>query len=210
MNKFTQILVAMVLILAVLLMFIQLNNKINNQADLIIRLSNEKFTTSTAAYNQAASFTTTPNYLMTSAANAENVKEAAYFLPDSNATRSFHPMNSIATSNNQMNIPDSNSIDGYYASTSFPGAINYGSKLIEGANVKKDKVPHTENAPVSVQNNHVANIEETDADAKVEQFSVNGRQSASASRQFMIPSKNMSQKKIRNAFSKVPSKIGKL
>lgn len=199
MNRMLLILIVILLILAIILLVINVVGK----------FSGEGFTTSNAAYNIGASYTTEPNYLMTTAYNKENVRDKAYFLPDRNSSRGLHPMNGLAPSNNQMNIPDANSYSGYYPSVSFPpGPINYGTKLIEGANVKIDKIVHTESEPVSIQNTHVATIEEGDSEVK-EQFSANGRQLASASRQFMIPSKNREQKSIRNAFMKTPTKIGK-
>lgn len=198
MNKMNSILLAMVLILAVILMFIHLNNKIDAVS--------EPFTTSNAAYNQAASFMTEPNYLMPTSYNEKNVQSAAAFLPDRYASRGNHPMNGLVVEKNKLNIPDSNSLTGYYPSVGFPPRSINSSKIVEGANVKMDKIAHTEEAPVVVQSNHVAEIDA----APAEQFSVNGRKGAAASRQFMIPSKNKEQAAIRSAFSKVPTKVGKI
>lgn len=192
----------MLLVLSIVLMFIAVNNKLNDQADMIIQIvkKQEPFTTPLAAWNDAASFTDSPNYLLPSEAQAAYTTDVPAYLPGTNATRSELPMNKIASKDNQYVLPDSNSITGARNTVSFPGPINptslKGEVKVEGANIKTDKVVWADNSPDTIQKNHVAVVE--DNNAELPEFSPNSRANATEAIQFTTPTPGMVKESIRH------------
>lgn len=192
----------MLLTLSVILMFIAVNNKLNDQADMIIQIvkAQESFTTPNAAWNDAASFTTTPNYLLPKATQVKYMTEAPAYLPGRNDTRSNLAMNRIAPSNDQYSLPDANDINGVRNTVGFPGPINptsiKGNVNVEGAKIKTDKVVWADNAPDTVQKNHVAEVE-VGAEDLLPEFSPNSRVNASEALQFATPSAEMAKESLR-------------
>ena len=188
-------------------MFIAVNNKLNDQADLIVQIAKaqESFTTPNAAWNDAASFTPSANYLLPTATQVEYMTEAPAYLPGRNDPRSNLAMNKIAPSNDQYTLPDANDINGVRNTVGFPGPINptsiKGDVKVDGANIKTDKVVWADNAPDTVQKNHVAEVEKGTEDLLPE-FSPNSRANASEALQFATPSAEMAKESLRRGVKK--------
>ena len=188
-------------------MFIAVNNKLNDQADLIVQIAKaqESFTTPNAAWNDAASFTPSANYLLPTETQAKYTTEAPAYLPGRNDPRSNLAMNKIAPSNDQYTLPDANDINGVRNTVGFPGPINptsiKGDVKVDGANIKTDKVVWADNAPDTVQKNHVAEVEKGTEDLLPE-FSPNSRANASEALQFATPSAEMAKESLRRGVKK--------
>lgn len=184
----------MLLTLSVILMFIAVNNKLNDQADLIVQIMKvqESFTTPDAAWNDAASFTTSSNYLLPTSQQDQYKNEVPSYLPGRNDTRSDLAMNAIAPKNDQYALPDGNSITGYRNTVSFPGPINStslkGEVKVDGANIKTDKVVWADNSPDVIQKNHVAEVENN---IDIPEFNPNSRANATEALQFTTPTPAM-------------------
>ena len=210
-----------VLLGLVIILLIVMIVKMNEQTKVIMSKSaSEGFTTTNAAFNRAAGYTTGNNYLMPSSFNDKYRQKSSFFIPDNYSSRGGHPMNALVPEKQKMFLPDANSLTGYYPSVGFPpSSINSNiftknpakietstipeikletktetpittvsetptptiatptladlplqipseTPLIEGANVKLDKVHHIETQPVETQNTHTAIIEQNDEDLR--------------------------------------------
>lgn len=142
------------------------------------KVEEEKFTTPNYAWNDAASYTNRPNYLLSTNQNQRIMKETPGYLPSRNSTRGVLPMNNIAPSKDAVELPDANSTTGYRNIVSFPGPINP-TKLpketkewkeaeeikdekkqeisIPGTNFKPEKITYDDNAPIVKQKPSITN-----------------------------------------------------
>ena len=180
MSTVITILLAMLLVLAVVLVGIQVNNTLNKQANLIVELQHraaETFTTPNHAWNMAASYTNKNNNLLTTSQNTAYKQEAPGYLSSTNGARNVLPMNNIATSSNQMELPDSNTLTGYRNTVKGNGRKNptvipaeaqkkimdamkenkVPTYLMDGLDSRMSKVVYDDNAPIDRQRNGIAN-----------------------------------------------------
>lgn len=226
--KVVAILFYVLLILTVIGVAIQINRKINRQPDVIVEVVNrqldkklkEGFTTPAAAWNTAASFTALDNGLLTRAQN-KLYKSDPYLLADRNAPRSDIPMNALSSSKGQIEIPDSNSVTGFRNQYKFHGQRNYSSSmrspetsnLVEGANVKVEKVVEQGAAPTTVQKDNAVLVENKIAEEAGEDasemfsFNPNSRANATNAQMFTMPSTAQMKMKLEEVKNKIVSKI---
>lgn len=169
----------MLLVLAVVMVGIQVNNTLNKQANLIVELQHraaESFTTPNHAWNMAASFTSSNNGLLTTAQNKVYHNDTPGYLSSTNGSRNVLPMNNIASSKQQMQLKDSNTLTGYRNTIQGSGRKNptiipeeaqkkiadamkankVPSYLMDGLDTKMSKVTYDDNAPVERQKNGIA------------------------------------------------------
>lgn len=189
---------AILLILAIIYVYVALNDRINQliddsaenytcpckKRDASSSGMSESYQTPVNMWNSAASYTGQPNLLLPT---KDQVISTPALLPNENRSRGDQPMNSIAPTSAQANVPDANSVTGMRTSSSFPGPINTGRRLqyIEGNDkvLANSKVDDNAGSAVSLDN-HVALV---DTASDGESFSVNGRVNAAGAAKYIMP-----------------------
>lgn len=139
------VLVCMLLIISIVYVYVATTTRINANGALVVELQNkienferkeacgckkdkenETYISPNTMWNHAAAFTDRPNELLPKKLQNEYKSDSPQLYPGRNPSRGSQPMNSIATTDQQMEVKDANSITGYRFSSSFPGPLNYG------------------------------------------------------------------------------------
>ena len=179
MSIILSILLALLVVLSIILVGIQVNNTLNKQPNLIVQTMKENFTTSNAAWNDAASFTSGTNYLLTTEQNEEIKNNGPYLLPDANTSRSSMAYNDVVEPQQKIFLKNANSVTGLRNTVKMPGPIN--APNIEGANIRIDKIVYPENTADYIQKSNVA-IDEENMGLQSETYNVNPKFNASIAR----------------------------
>ena len=206
MSTIVSILLTLLLVLAVILVGIQVQNMFNKQANLIVELQHrtaESFTTPNHAWNMAASYTNRYNNLLTTAQNKVYKQDKPGYLPSNNGNRNVLPMNNIASTKQQMRLPDANTLTGWRNEVTGNGRKNPSvipddarrkieaaikankvpTYLMDGIDTKIPKAVYDDNAPIDRQRNGIS------MDDPSLPFSTNSRVNASGAA-VLVPSES--------------------
>ena len=216
MSSIMSILICMLLTLTIVLTAIIINNKLNKAEDLIIRVlkdekaTRESFIAPITSWNEAASFTNQPNYLIPTSQNEVYMTEAPALMPSTNM-KGTAPMNEISTTKSQMHVKDANNVNGEVDTMRFPGPKNWttnraansdNNKIqIKGADIKNDKVTYQPETATEVQKPSVAAAEEGKDMTEIP-FSPNVRANSTEAAALTTPTTTSATEELKQTFRK--------